>query len=340
MPAETAIIPDLNPGSYPGSPDLRTIVSTDGVTWLSFRKTLRPHYGRVWWDIAVCYVMVFGLLGLSCLSETYLGPWPTLALAPVLGLGMGYWLHSLACFGHEAAHHNLAGTRWVNNLIGNWLVMSFIGLEVKSYGRVHWLHHLHLGDHADSEISYHRHPSLWFLIESFTGIYVVRVMLRYRRTSANPRETPGKQRSQRQGGMLIGLVRAAVLHGSILGVLVWSGFYVAAVTWLAGVAGMIAFLTLRQIMEHRSVAASPSIDYSQIEHGPVNRMFPTSFWSRHFGNAGFNRHLLHHWDPAISYTNFDEMEAFLMQTNVASVLQAARTTYPQILLTFLRGGAR
>ena len=33
-------------------------------------------------------------------------------------------------------------------------------------------------------------------------------------------------------------------------------------------------------------------------------------FSRYFGGAGFNRHLLHHLDPSISYTRFDEFERF------------------------------
>ncbi len=84
---------------------------------------------------------------------------------------------------------------------------------------------------------------------------------------------------------------------------------------------------LRQLLEHRSIDAVEGKDYLQEHHGPVNRMFGTHFWSRKFGSAGFNRHLLHHWDPSISYTCFDEMEKYLLKTEMAEEVESARTSY-------------
>jgi hypothetical protein len=77
-----------------------------------------------------------------------------------------------------------------------------------------------------------------------------------------------------------------------------------------------------------------------VPHGPVNRLFGNGALSRTFGNAGYNRHLLHHWDPAVSYTRFDEMESFLMSTELAKVINGARATYVGTLLTLMRRAMR
>jgi hypothetical protein len=64
-------------------------------------------------------------------------------------------------------------------------------------------------------------------------------------------------------------------------------------------------------------------------------MFGTDFFSRYYGAAGFNRHLLHHWDPEISYTLFDEMEAFIARTPLADKVEEARTIYPDTFKAML-----
>ena len=53
------------------------------------------------------------------------------------------------------------------------------------------------------------------------------------------------------------------------------------------------FATLRQLLEHRPAPG-------QIAGAAVTRMFGTDLFSRTFGGAGFNRHLLHHIEPQVS----------------------------------------
>jgi hypothetical protein len=40
------------------------------------------------------------------------------------------------------------------------------------------------------------------------------------------------------------------------------------------------------------------------------------------GGAGFDRHLLHHWDPQVSYTRLPELERFLLNTKASAALSA------------------
>jgi len=126
----------------------------------------------------------------------------------------------------------------------------------------------------------------------------------------------------------IPLYRALVTHFGFVGVAILLHCYATAVVWLAAAALIFPFWqTLRQVLEHRAGSAKCSTDFRQVQHGPINRIFEGGFFSRYYGAAGFNRHLLHHWDPTVSYTRFNEMEAFFNCTTLAGELRASRSTY-------------
>ena len=131
--------------------------------------------------------------------------------------------------------------------------------------------------------------------------------------------------------------RTLAVHGVLVGLLAWWGGGVSAAVWVAAV--VIAypfFATLRQILEHRRADAPCEEDFRGSDHGPVVRMFARSRFARCFGAAGFDRHLLHHWEPTVSYTCFDEMEAFVMRTPLAGQLADARSTYGATLSEMIR----
>jgi hypothetical protein len=50
--------------------------------------------------------------------------------------------------------------------------------------------------------------------------------------------------------------------------------------------------------------------------------------------------LLHHWDPAISYTRFDEMERFFSTTQLAAEMDASRTSYGAAVRTLMAEARR
>jgi hypothetical protein len=93
------------------------------------------------------------------------------------------------------------------------------------------------------------------------------------------------------------------------------------------------------LLEHRAEDARADVDYRVTDHGAVSRMFGDSLVARTFGGAGFNRHLLHHWEPTVSYTRLAELERFLLDTDAAAVVQARRTTYGETLVRLMRGAS-
>jgi len=224
---------------------------------------------------------------------------------------------------HEGAHYNLHRDKTMNDRLANAFICILTGDEVKHYRALHWKHHLHLGETDDTEVSYHFAPTLRFAFETLAGIHAWRVFKTHRRARALESKDDGNRQRD-----FFALARGIALHAVIAGLPLLFGWYSASLAWVVAVAVVFPFVSaLRQQLEHRSEEASSKLDYSVIPHGAVNRMFEGSIFARSFGSAGFWRHLLHHWDPSVSYTRFSEFEGFLMSTDFAPLVDDSRTSY-------------
>jgi fatty acid desaturase len=331
-------------GIFPGSPDLRDLTHSKIGSWREFRATLRPRYGRAWMDIFFCLAMLFGGYAAHLGLTWRLGNLAGAMAAPVFAVWVGFWLNALLTFGHEAAHYNLSSSKVWNDFLADWSIWLFFPQSSKSYRKIHWQHHLHLGDLQDTEISYHNCMSPWFLAKALSGVYVVEVLARYalnKGTKPNPRKDEESANPITRQGTLVAVARAGAIHFVFVGAALYLRCYATAATWLVGAALVFPFLaTVRQMLEHRDEEAHCATDYREVPQGAVNRMFGKNLFSRFYGAAGFNRHLLHHWDPTVSYTCFDEMENFLKETSLRERLERSRTTYVDNLILLTRKARR
>jgi Fatty acid desaturase len=161
------------------------------------------------------------------------------------------------------------------------------------------------------------------------GRYQLNILLRYFKKEAGASSKPANSK--------LALAAAGLIHlGVSIGLFIL-GYPLTGLIWMAGFLTFYPiFNRIRQTIEHRSYRASDKIDYRFSDHGAENRIFGNDLFSRNFGAAGFNRHLLHHWDPVISYTQFDAMEKFMLQTHHATKIEENRTTYWRALREFLR----
>lgn len=187
------------------------------------------------------------------------------------------------------------------------------------------MHHRHLGTPEDTEHSYFDALTIRFILESLTGIRVIKVLANREKTLQSY-PTPKTEKKKSTFGMQI--IIGGLLNAGIVVVAALLGYWSLAISWAIGFLIIFPFLgSVRQLLEHRSESAKSTIDYSKTPHGQTNRMFGTGIIASTFGAAGFNRHLLHHWEMQISYTRLRDLEQFLLETQAKAILQHHKTGY-------------
>ncbi|WP_024515016.1 fatty acid desaturase [Bradyrhizobium sp. Tv2a-2] len=319
-------IDDDRSGSF--APLRGRLLDQDRRSYVAFVQSLTANYHRVWRDIAFGYVALAAtVLAVAVLSRWV---WPPLLVA-FGALGVGYWFAYLQLFLHEGAHFNLHSDRSRSDMFCNALIGWMIGTDIASYRVVHWQHHRKIGTVEDSEFTYFFPLNLLFMIRCAFGIRAIEVFLARHRmvqsgkvaaTTSGREQGPGRS-PQARTVLVVGLALHALIAIG-LALVSWT----ATASWIIGVAIVFPLLgALRQLLEHRDPSADPETDYARSDHGAYTRIFGDGPLASTFGGAGFNRHLLHHWEPQVSYTRLPDLERFLMRTEIAPVLEARRTTY-------------
>jgi fatty acid desaturase len=305
------------------------LTNRDDVRLADFVHGLKPMYRRVYQDIAMGYAALIGTIVLACVGQLIgISPVVLAALGTIL---VGYFAQYLMSFIHEGAHWNLAADRRANDLLCNVLISWIIGLEVHSYRKVHFEHHRSLGTIDDTEYSYFFPLNAIFIAKGIFGVRALQTLWSYRE-SASAREARPQRKVKLADRIAPHLpqVAGAAVHALIIGGLWWYGFTAAAVAWLLGIGvALPLFGSIRQLLEHRSEEARSSVDYSVTDQGACARMFGDGWFARTFGSAGFNRHLLHHWEPQVSYTRLGDLERFLADTPMRVVMDRRRTSYAE-----------
>lgn len=298
---------------------ISNLKNSTGESYLAFRKNLTPNYKLVWSQIVFGYLVLTMSVWLADITSQTLTVMSSLQFL-IASLMIGYTMAFLGLFLHEGSHYGIASDRKLNDRLSNILFGWFTGTSISQYRKNHWQHHLHLGHTIDPENSYFSPLTPRTLLEGFVGVTALRKIFSLAK-SENPT-------SSKTSSLPYPLFVGIFCHLLILLLLVANNMKYSAIAWVLGVFFVFPFFGwLRQLLEHRSVDASIEIDYRLSDHGAINRMFGNDFFSQTMGGAGFNRHLLHHWDPTISFTNFDQLESFILQSEYKEALESTRTTY-------------
>jgi fatty acid desaturase len=302
---------------------------TGGVSYPEFKRLLRPRYGVVWRDILVGYAALVVLMALMFLAQRT-SPWlGAISLLPA-ALLFGYAFAYLNLFFHEAAHRNLAADPAWSDCLADWFVGIFFGQSIAAYRVVHFGHHQHHGTPLDSEHSYFDPCNMRFILGSIFGVRAFRVA---RQRGAISEVEPSIRRAAR-----VALLRGMFLNGTVVLTTFFTGHWMAGVAWALGMLSVFPFFNaLRQLLEHRDELASDHSNYSEIAHGRINRLFGDSLLAQTLGGAGFNRHLLHHWEPQLSYTRLKELEEFVLDCDCAPLFRQKQTTYSGTFFRLFRG---
>jgi fatty acid desaturase len=306
----------------------RELADSRGTSYIDFLKTLKPDYGRVHRDIILGYVMIAGILMLAAVAPGFGSP--PLVVAALAALGIGYWIAYLQLFLHEGAHFNLAPGREASDQFCDLSISWMIGTSVAAYRKIHFQHHRTLGTTDDSEHTYFFPLNLMFVIKGLFGIRALEVIVSRKTTS---KEISVTTRDVARPTNHAALLLLLLVHGGLIIVPLLLGYWWISLAWLAGVGAVFPFLgALRQLLEHRDEGADVRTDYFKVNHGAVTRIFAEGPIGSTFGGAGFNRHLIHHWEPQISYTNLREVENFLSDTVLGPVIARRKTSYAKALL--------
>jgi fatty acid desaturase len=308
-----------------------TLVDESGVPYREFRRRLEPRWARVGLELGAAYTVLAAMLAALVVIDP---PWPwALPAALVGGLVVGYTIHFINCFFHEAAHYNLIPGRRRNDLMANLLMSWLFGSSIALYRRIHWQHHRALGTTMDAENSYFDALRIRYLVEGLTGLKLLRTLRRHQETE-NTLEAAGRG-ADAGGERIVWLAWAAIVNLGLAATLFFVlGSPTAAIAWLGGLLIVFPFMaSLRTVLEHRSEEAHSSVDYHRVDHGPVNRLFGSGPLASTMGSAGFNRHAIHHWEPQLSYTRLADVEGYLLRTKVAPLIRERQTSYAD---TFLR----
>jgi fatty acid desaturase len=311
--------------------DRSAAVGPDGVSYARFVAGLSSaHYRVVWRDIACGYAALAGGLALAVALQGRVSLPVGIVLAVASSILIGGAIAFLQLFFHEAAHYNLARRKKTNDLLANLVLGALVGQDIRAYRKVHLAHHEHLGTTGDTERTYRNALNWRFAAEALTGIHLARVMIGRERGSdgtarpdAQPSKGPSDKPSQKM--LLLGLLlNAAVILG-----LLFTGYWIAALAWVLAMLSVFPFLaSIRQLLEHRWPSADSDRDDVPMAH---TRMFDDGWLACVLGGAGFNRHLLHHWAPQVSYTRLPELESFLATTTIRTTIDERRTTYGRAL---------
>jgi fatty acid desaturase len=298
------------------------LVSKSGSGYGEVRKVLTPRWAIVWRDLIIGWltliVVMLAVVKLSHRSQAlaYIG---AVFGAVMLGFTIAY----ITLFLHEAAHRNLHPDHQRNDLLCNLFVSGIIGVDVQTYREVHWEHHRQFGGPMDSEISYRDPLNLRFVVEGMFGVRPIKVMLR--RSSKRRGSISQKTGSKARIYVLLG---GLMFNMGFLIVLAHFGEWATMFSWICGVLVFFPFFgALRQLLEHRGELPTIAGAKAETICLATNRLFGDGPLANTLGGAGFNRHLLHHWDPQVSYTRLRELEEFLLETQAGPYLRERNTTY-------------
>lgn len=296
--------------------------SSKNISYGDFRKHLTPKYLKNSLPILSSHLyIVFCVIFISKINAPGI---PQILVISALSIVGGLLAHRILLLVHEGAHFHLAKDRKFNDFLTNTFCGVFVGTEVKTYRKIHNKHHQDLGLTTDPENSYAEEFDFTWIFAAFSGLKVLRTF----------KKREGIESSKKQ--LLIMLFSISIHLTFVLSMLRLELLNVAIFWVLSFFVVMPGIAALRNVLEHRF--EMPSLANPQLwgtlspEMRVTTRLFTKKRISMLFGSAGFDRHLLHHWDPSIAAINLPAVHQFLLTTELKEMLESLPTTYTEAFL--------
>jgi fatty acid desaturase len=290
---------------------------------------LKINYKILLKDLSIILFCIFLSLCVSIFNELFINNFLKYLIYLLCIFSFGFWFHAFSSFLHEAVHYNLHPNKKINDIISDVLFIPTLGIKTKQYRKYHWEHHKNLGTTKDIENSYFTDLSLKNIIKSFIPFFTILEKINNETKVAN---------NNFRMISFYPFLFAFLFHTIVIFFLYFKNLSYTSFVYLISVLIIFPLLAkVRQKLEHRDEVAIKNADYSIIDHGECNRMFSENFFSRFFGAAGFNRHFLHHLNPTISYTNFNQYENYIKDNDPSlfNKVTKSKTTYYKTFLKLI-----
>jgi fatty acid desaturase len=304
-------------------PGLSQLYSTKFLSnYFDFRKVLITPFKRVQFSLVVNWLSIAFLLFFTRFTSK-------LVFHFIIAIVLSLLMHRALLIIHEGAHYHLSADKSMNDKLSNLFAGWFVFTDVKSYRVSHIQHHRGLGSSTDPENTHMEKLDLSWILSAITGFKTVLAFMKTIRAGKNT-----EQKSHPR--TMIPIVGAIIHVGIFLVIYIGLGltpFLIWSVSLLvfAPMLGM-----LRNLLEHRYVEAVDPVlweiflnsNQKPVELNQITtRTFTQSIFSKLYGSMGFTRHLLHHWDPSISYMNLEKVHDFLLSSEVGELLKKTDSTY-------------
>ncbi len=297
-------------------PGLSQYASTE-MNYGEFRNSIIKRYVRNSLPIVTTWL---GILGLSYLLWRIDFRFSLVNLGVLIAVSscMTLFAHRLLLLIHEGSHFQFAKSRFLNDVFTNFTAGLFLGTEVGSYRKIHTLHHRNLGNSLDPENSYENEFDFTWIVTVLSGLHTLKTI--------KSRESRINSRSQ-----LLMSITTLLIHSSIICFAVYQEKFMFVLIWtLSWFFLMPALAASRNLIEHRFSDSMMNFELQETLIGFPNvttRLFTKSKSSKLLGSVGFDRHLLHHWDPSISAKDLKKVHEFLSTTELGPMLEEIPSTY-------------
>jgi fatty acid desaturase len=243
---------------------------------------------RAWSLVLGNWLMI---LAIFLLIAAYPGP---LTIIPGMILLAGRQL-GLSVLMHEAGHHTLFATSWLNDVVGQWLCAAPVFSDLPSYANGHLEHHRKAGTHNDPDLpNYAAYPisrasfrrKVIRDISGQTGLKLLRAIIAGASGVISREARAGSLPLMRQ--LLVQLLLFLFLYTAGAGwlYLVWLGTFLTF---------FMLIIRVRQVAEH---AAVPDLYHPDPRMN--TRTVEAPWWQRLvLAPNGVNYHLEHHFMASV-----------------------------------------
>ncbi|MDO9235056.1 MAG: fatty acid desaturase family protein [Aquabacterium sp.] len=261
--------------------------------------------------------------GVIALCFAALAMWPNPLTFVVVTLVLGGRQLALAILQHEGSHGTLFKTRWLNDVLTDWLCARPIWQNLGKYKVHHLGHHTKTGTNLDPDISLHEDYPITRLslmrkmlrdAVGLTGLKLVFGLLMmdagvFKWTVANhierlPQE--GRTTGERITTLVRNITPMLVTNGLLWGILAATGHAWLYSAWvLAFLTALPLFVRIRSIAEHGCLDRSPDMfrNTRTTRAGWLARMTVAP--------VNVNFHMEHHLMASVPYHRLPQMHAWL-----------------------------